>query len=231
MCIIPYSSQWCTDMDSQTHIHIRTRTHTKLSGLNAHSSFAWSSTAQSVCEWAFRLVSQNCKVPILHSTEEDNLVLFVSKWHFSVSEHYQNQTTNMYIASQGWTNSGSEVKWAECSLIIGTGCWAQVFAWSSIAQSVQVWVDIQTAGDLVSQTCNVRILHSAKEITSLCQSTIKNRKHTHTSFGNFDELLINKKIFFNSACFSVIRWSGGHAASPLNLVTHFCWIANVEHEM
>ena len=33
---------------------------------------------------------------------------------------------------------GSEVKWDECSLIIGTGC--RVFAWSSRSQSVCKWV-------------------------------------------------------------------------------------------
>ena len=35
---------------------------------------------------------------------------------------------------------GSEVKWAEFLLIIGTGCWVHIFAGSSIAQSVCEWV-------------------------------------------------------------------------------------------
>ena len=30
--------------------------------------------------------------------------------------------------------NGSEVKWAECSLIIGTGCWAQVFSFEEAAE-------------------------------------------------------------------------------------------------
>ena len=35
---------------------------------------------------------------------------------------------------------GSEVKWAECSLIIGTSYRVQGFAWYSIAQKVSEWV-------------------------------------------------------------------------------------------
>ena len=35
--------------------------------------------------------------------------------------------------------TSSEVKWAECSLIIGTGYRFQVFAWPSIAQSACEW--------------------------------------------------------------------------------------------
>ena len=81
---------------------------------------------------------------------------------------------------------GSGVKWAECSLIIGTGCRVQVFffAWSSIAQSVCQW-----AFSLLAIRCLrpwVRILHSAEEdnlspfdsnIACLCQSIDINNKH------------------------------------------------------
>ena len=42
--------------------------------------------------------------------------------------------------------TGSEVKWAECSLIIGTGRWVQVFS-LILDSSVGLWVGIQSAGD------------------------------------------------------------------------------------
>ena len=43
---------------------------------------------------------------------------------------------NFYHQKQVRKPNGSEVKLAKCSLIIGTGYWVQVLAWSSIAQSV-----------------------------------------------------------------------------------------------
>ena len=39
--------------------------------------------------------------------------------------------------------NGSEVKWAECSLIIGTGCWVHVFS-LILDSSVGLWVGIQS---------------------------------------------------------------------------------------
>ena len=75
---------------------------------------------------------------------------------------------------------GSEVKWAECSLIIGTGCW--VFS-LILDSSVGLWVGIQSAGELVSETSQLRILHSAEEdnlspfdskIPCLCKSIESN---------------------------------------------------------
>ena len=60
-----------------------------------------------------------------------------------------------------WKPTGSEVEWAECSLIIGTGHWVQVFlAWFSVAQSVR-----QGALNLLEirfQRPWVRFLHSAE---------------------------------------------------------------------
>ena len=47
------------------------------------------------------------------------------------------------------TDSG--VKWAECSLIIGTGCRVQVFS-LILDSSVGLSASIQSAGDLVSGT-------------------------------------------------------------------------------
>ena len=57
--------------------------------------------------------------------------------------------------------TGRELEWADCSLIIGTGCRFQFLAWSSIAQSV-----CQRAFSLLAIWCLrpwVQILHSAKE--------------------------------------------------------------------
>ena len=47
--------------------------------------------------------------------------------------------------------NGCGVEWAECSLIIGTGCRVQVFS-LIIDSSVGLSVGIQSAGDLVSET-------------------------------------------------------------------------------
>ena len=51
-------------------------------GLSSSSFLAWSSIAQSVCQWAFSLLVIWCLRPwvrILHSAEEDNLSPFDSK--------------------------------------------------------------------------------------------------------------------------------------------------------
>ena len=94
----------------------------------------------------------------------------------------------MYRQSQVRKPTCSEVEWAECLLIIGTGCRVQVFlAWSSIAQSV-----CQKAFSLLANRCLrpwVRILYSAEEdslslfdsnITCLCQSIeVNNNKHVY----------------------------------------------------
>ena len=50
-----------------------------------------------------------------------------------------NNNKHAYRQSQVRKPTGSVVEWAECSLIIGTDCWVQVLAWSSIAQSVCEW--------------------------------------------------------------------------------------------
>ena len=79
----------------------------------------------------------------------------------------------------------SAVQWAECSLIIGTGCRVQVFS-LILDSSVGLSAGIQSAGDLVSETLWVRILHSAEEdnlspfdmkIACLCQSIEINNKY------------------------------------------------------
>ena len=76
---------------------------------------------------------------ILPSAEEDILSLFDSKITCLCQNIKINNNKHVYRQSQVRKPVGSEVNWAECSLIIGTGCWVQIFAWSSIAQSVCEW--------------------------------------------------------------------------------------------
>ena len=58
---------------------------------------------------------------------------------------------HVYRQSQVRMPNGCGVKWAECSLIIGTGCRVQVFS-LILDSSVGLSVGIQSAGDLVSET-------------------------------------------------------------------------------
>ena len=87
-----------------------------------------------------------------------------------------------YHQSQVRKPTGSGVEWVECSLIIGTGCRVQVFS-LIIDSSVGLSTGIQSAGDLISETLWVRIIHSAEEnnlspfdsnIACLCQSIESN---------------------------------------------------------
>ena len=77
-------------------------------------------------------------VQILHSAEEDNL----SPFDLNIACLCQSQVRKPI---------GSGVEWAECSLIIGTGCRGQVFS-LILDSSVGLSVRIQSAGDLVSET-------------------------------------------------------------------------------
>ena len=56
----------------------------------------------------------------------------------------------MYVEFKFLAN-GCVVKWAECSLIIGTGCRVEVFS-LILDSSVGLSMGIQSAGDLVSET-------------------------------------------------------------------------------
>ena len=62
-----------------------------------------------------------------------------------------NNNKYVYRQSQERKSTDSGVKWAECSLIIGTGCRVQVFKLDPDS-SVGLSVSIQSAGDLVSGT-------------------------------------------------------------------------------
>ena len=95
-----------------------------------------------------------------------------------------NNNKHVYRQSHVRKPTGSEVEWAECSLIRGMGCRIEVFTWSSIAQSV-----CQRVFSLLAIWCLrhwVRILHSAEEdtlspfdsnIACLCQSIEINNTH------------------------------------------------------
>ena len=115
----------------------------------------------------------------LVSFQFDNLYFLCQSIKIKSNKH-------IYRQSQVRKPVDSEVKWAECSFIIGTGCWAQLL-WRILDNSPGLWVDIQSAGDLVSQTSQLRILRSAEEnhlspfdskFKCLCQGIkINNNKH------------------------------------------------------
>ena len=130
-------------------------------GLNAHWSWgravefkflAWSSIAQSVCQWAFCLLaiwSLGSRVQILLSAVEHNLSPFDLNIACLCQSIEINNNKNVYRQTQVRTLTDSGVKWAECSLIIGTGCRVQNFSLildSSVGLSASIW----SAGDLVS---------------------------------------------------------------------------------
>ena len=114
------------------------------------------------------------------------LVTFRFEYRLPVPEHRNKQQQTCISPEPGAkAKNGSEVKWAECSLLIGTGCWVQVFS-LILDGSVGLWVGIQSAGDKVPWDFQVRILLSAEEdylspldsnIAFLCQSIEINNKH------------------------------------------------------
>ena len=158
-------------------------------GLSSSRFLAWSSIAQSVCQQAFSLLVNRYLRPwvrILPSAEEDNLSPFDSNIACLCQSIEINNNKHVYRQSQVRKPIGSKVEWAECLLIIGTGCRVPSFlAWSSIAQSVCQ----QAFSLLVNRYLRpwVRILPSAEEdnlspfdsnIACLCQSIeINNNKH------------------------------------------------------
>ena len=113
---------------------------------------AWSSVTQSVCQRAFSLLAIWClgsRVQILHSAEEHNLSPFDLNIACLCQSIEINNNKYVYRQSQVRKSTDSGVKWAECSLIIGTGCRVQVFS-LILDSSVGLSASIQSAGDLVS---------------------------------------------------------------------------------
>ena len=101
-------------------------------------------------------------------------------------EHRNEQQQTCMSPEPGAKPNGREVKWAECSLIIGMGYWVQVFS-LILNSSVCLSAGIQSAKDSVPKTL-VRILHSAEEgnlphfdssIACLCQRIEINNKHVY----------------------------------------------------
>ena len=148
------------------------------------SSVVLSAGIQSAEDW----VSETFWVRILHSAEEDNLSPFDSKIACLCQRIEINNNKYVYRQSQVRMPNGSGVRWAECLLIIGTGCRVQVFS-LILDSSVVLSAGIQSAEDWVSETLWVRILHSTEEdklspfdskIACLCQSIeINNNKYVY----------------------------------------------------
>ena len=126
-------------------------------------------------------------VRILPSAEEDNLSPFDSNIACLCQSIEINNNKHVYRQSQVRKPIGSKVEWAECLLIIGTGCRVQVFS-LILDSSVGLSAGIQSAGNRYLRPW-VRILPSAEEdnlspfdsnIACLCQSIeINNNKHVY----------------------------------------------------
>ena len=130
-------------------------------GLNAHwlwgravefKFLAWSSIAQSVCQRAFSLLAIWClgsRDQILHLAEEHNFSRFDLNITCLCQSIKIDNNRYVYRQRQVRKSTDSGVNWAECSLIIGTGCWIQVFS-LILDSSVGFSASILFAGYLVS---------------------------------------------------------------------------------
>ena len=108
--------------------------------------------AQSVCQRVFSLLAIWClgpRVQILHSAEEHNLSPFDLNIACLCQSIEINNNKYVYRQSQVRKSTDSGVKWAEWSLIIGTGCRVQVFS-LILDSSVGLLASIQSADDLAS---------------------------------------------------------------------------------
>ena len=92
--------------------------------------FAWSSVAQSVCQQAFSLLEIRFHRPGSNPAFSGGRQLVFFRFAcLCNNKHVYHQSHVRKLTDSG-------VEWAECSLIIGTGYWVQVFAWSSTAHFV-----------------------------------------------------------------------------------------------
>ena len=111
----------------------------------------------SVCYYTFNNREYSCtssrclgpRVQILPSAEEHNLSLFDLNIACLCQSIEINNNKYVYRQSQVRISTDIGAKWAECSLIIGTGCQVQVFS-LILECSVSLSASIQSAGDLVS---------------------------------------------------------------------------------
>ena len=108
------------------------------------SSVGLSATIQSAGD-----LGSGAPVLILHSAEEHNLSPFDLNIACLCQSIEINNNKYVYRQSQVRKSTDSGVKWAECSLIIGTGCRVPVFS-LILDSSVGLSASIQSAGDLVS---------------------------------------------------------------------------------
>ena len=118
-------------------------------GLSAGIQSAWNSVPKTL-------------IQILHSAEEDNLSPSDLKIACLCQSIEINKKKHVYHQRQVRKPNGSGVEWAECLLIIGTGCWVQVFS-LILDSSVVFSAGIQSAGDSVTKTL-IQILHSAEVV-------------------------------------------------------------------
>ena len=103
------------------------------------------------CQQAFSLLAIWClgpRVQIMYSAEEHNLSPFDLNIACLCKSIDINNNKYVYRQSQVRKSIESWTKWAECSLIIGTGCQVQVFS-LILDSSVGLLASIQSAGDLV----------------------------------------------------------------------------------
>ena len=92
------------------------------------------------------LVNRYPWVRILPSAEEDNLSPFDSNIACLCQSIEINNNKYVYRQSQVRKPIGNKVEWAECLLIIGTGCRVQVFS-LILDSSVGLSAGIQSAGE------------------------------------------------------------------------------------
>ena len=149
---------------------------------------AWSSISQSVSQRAFSLLEirfqrlsgfESCIQQKKTSPFDSKIACPCHSIEINTSKH-------VYHQSHVRMPNGSGVERADCSLIIGTGCFVKVFS-LILDSSVGLSVAIESAGDSVPETLWVRLMHSAEEdnlspfhpkIACLCQSIeINNTKH------------------------------------------------------
>ena len=133
-------ANWCVRLPSfKCSLIIGTGCWVQVFSLILDSSVALWVGVQSAGE----LVCETSQLRILHSSEEDNLSPFDC-----LCQSIEINNKHVYRQSQVQKPIGIEVKWAECSLITGMGCWIQVFS-LILDSSVALWVGIQSAGKLV----------------------------------------------------------------------------------
>ena len=139
---------WNCNKNTKTLIESNSFKNVVLFSLILDSSVGLSAAIQSVGNSVPKTL-----VPIIeqHWTEEDNSSAFDSIIACLCQTIEMNKKKHVYCQSQVRNPTGSGVEWAECSLIIGTGCRVQVFS-LILDSSVGLSAGIQSAGDSVPKT-------------------------------------------------------------------------------